>query len=85
LSGCFFLFKTMKMNEIGIQHKIIAAIQELNELQQLKLLEFIEVMNFKKKKARSPILEFAGMFSNEDAEEMEKAILDCEKIDEDEW
>jgi len=73
------------MNGIGIQNKIIAAVQELNELQQMKLLEFIEVMKFKRKKTTSPIMDFVGLFPQEDIEEIGNAIKDCEKIDIDEW
>lgn len=74
------------MNKIEIQSAIIRAVQRLNEVQQLKLLDFINAMTgSKQKEAVNPLVRFAGYFAPEDLRQMQLAIKDAEKIDTDEW
>lgn len=74
------------MNKIEIQSAIIRAVQRLNEVQQIKLLDFINAMTgIKKSQPVNPLLRFAGYFTPEDLTQMQAAIKDCEKIDGDEW
>lgn len=74
------------MSKIEIQSAVIRAIQRLNEVQQLKLLDFIYAMTgTKKNQATNNLVSFAGYFTPEDLRQMQLAIKDCEKIDADEW
>jgi flagellar biosynthesis/type III secretory pathway ATPase len=74
------------MTNIEIQNSIIRSISQLSLPQQLKLLDFIKSLLVKKQDGKPEgLLKFAGAFSKEDLEEMEKALEDCEQIDEDEW
>ena len=74
------------MNKIEIQSAILRAVQRLNEVQQLKLLDFINAMiGSKKKEPVNSLVQFAGYFDPEDLRQMQSAIKDCEKVDADEW
>ena len=74
------------MSNIELQESIIRSIQQLTFIQQLKLLDFINSMlKIKREGEPKGLLKFVGVFEKEDIQEMEKAIEDCEQIDEDEW
>jgi len=74
------------MTNIEIQNSIVQSISQLSLPQQLKLLEFIKSMLVKNQVAKPEgLLKFVGAFEKEDLEQMEKALEDCEQIDEDEW
>jgi len=73
------------MTNIEIQDSIIRSISQLSLPQQMKLLDFIKSLIVKKQEGRPEgLLKFAGAFAKEDLKEMENALEDCEKIDEDE-
>ena len=74
------------MTNIEIQDSIVRSISQLSLPQQLKLLDFIKSLLVKKQVGKPEgLLQFAGAFRKEDLEEMQKALEDCEQIDEDEW
>jgi hypothetical protein len=74
------------MSNIELQESIIRSIQQLTLIQQLKLLDFINSMlKIKREGEPKGLLKFVGVFEREDLQEMEKALEDCEQIDEDEW
>ena len=74
------------MSNIELQDSIIRSIRQLTLIQQLKLLDFINSMlKIKQEGEPKGLLKFAGAFEKEDLQEMEKALEDCEQIDEDEW
>lgn len=74
------------MSDIELKESILQAVQRLTHEQQLKLLEFINVMvqRTPEKEPRG-LLKFAGLFEEESLREIEETIADCEQIDEDEW
>ena len=74
------------MSNIELQESIIRSIQQLTLVQQLRLLDFINsLLTIKREGESKGLLKFVGAFEKEDLREMEKAIEDCEQIDEDEW
>ena len=70
-----------------IQDSILSAIKRLTLVQQVKLLDFINslIEGSQESSNKNSLLKFVGVFDKEDLKEMEDAIEDCEKIDEDEW
>lgn len=70
-----------------IQESILSSIKRLTLDQQIKLLNFINSMIETREEVsnKNNLLKFVGVFEKEDLKEMEDAIEDCEKIDEDEW
>lgn len=74
------------MTRTEIQNSIILAIHQMSEVQQLKLLEFIQsIITKPQPEPTNPFLQFAGYFPSETLNKMSLAIKDCEKIDQDEW
>ncbi len=74
------------MTKIEIQDSIARSVSQLSLPQQLRLLDFIKSLLVKKEEGSDKgLLRFAGAFTKDDLEEMEKALEDCEQIDEDEW
>lgn len=74
------------MSNIEIQDSIVQSIGQLSLPQQVKLLDFIKSLLVIKQEGKPEgLLRFAGAFSKEDLKEMEKALEDCEQIDEDGW
>lgn len=70
-----------------VQESILSSIKRLTLVQQIKLLDFINSMIETRQEVsnKNNLLKFVGVFEKEDLKEMEEAIEDCEKIDEDEW
>lgn len=82
----FVVQKMKSMTNIEIQESINRSISQLSLPQQLKLLDFIKSLIVKKQDGKPEgLLKFAGIFAKEDLKEIEKALVDCEQIDEDEW
>jgi hypothetical protein len=74
------------MSNIELQDSIVRSIAQLSLPQQVKLLDFIKSLLVIKQEGKPEgLLRFAGAFEKEDLEEMEKALEDCEQIDEDGW
>jgi hypothetical protein len=68
------------------EKKIISVLKELTEIQQTKLLDFIEVMSRQKPISPLNLLSFAGSIPQNDLEKIKKSIeQDCNKIDIHEW
>ena len=70
-----------------VTYKINLALQRLNEIQQTKLLDFIECMVGKLPTvSANALLSFAGSIPTEDLHLMQSAIQhDCSQIDAHEW
>lgn len=75
------------MSRIEIESSLVQAVRLLTEAQQLKLLEFIKAMDWRKhQEPKNALAMFSpGFFPKEDLAEMSEAIKDCEKITPDEW
>jgi len=74
------------MSNIEIQDSIVRSIAQLSLPQQVKLLDFIKSMLVIRQEGKTEgLLRFAGAFDKEALKEMEKALEDCEQIDEDGW
>ncbi len=68
------------------EKKIISVLKELTEIQQTKLLDFIEAMSRQKPINSFNLLSFAGSIPQNDLEKIKKSIeQDCNKIDFHEW
>jgi hypothetical protein len=74
------------MSELEVKQSIIKAINRMSLIQQIRLLEFVNVMLDTPVSEKSKgILKFSGVLDNATAREFEAALKDCEKIDHDEW
>ena len=66
------------MSELEVRQHIIQALDKMPPIQQVKLLEFIKSMlSFQKKAEPKAILQFAGIFDEQDAKDFENALKDC--------
>ena len=74
------------MSNPELQNTILQAIQQLNRMQQLRLLEFIKTLpNQKVESSSNRLLQFAGYFDKESISEMKASLQDLEDIDPNEW
>lgn len=74
------------MSSTDLQASIIRLVPQLTTTQQLRLLEVIHTMlGSEKEGSPKGLLKFVGVFEKEDLDEMELALKDCERIDEDGW
>ena len=69
----------------NLQNLISQSISKLNKYQQIKLLEFINSLFLNTKEDTNKLLKYSGFIEKTELELMKKAILDCEKIDYNEW
>lgn len=74
------------MSNTDLQASIIRLVPQLTTTQQLKLLEVIHnMLGSEEKGSPKGLLKFVGVFEKEDIDEMELALKDCERIDEEGW
>lgn len=74
------------MKAIQIHDDIIAVINKLNMIQQIKLLDFVKSMATIKSKKKNNLVKLAGSINKNELKKMKKAIEeDCEKINNHEW
>lgn len=74
------------MSSVEIKQNILKALDRMSLIQQVKLLEFINsFLALPEKKESNTVLQFAGIFDEQDAKDFHEAMKDCNKIDEDEW
>lgn len=74
------------MSESDIKQNILLALEQMSLFQKLHLLKLIHAMlPTSSLKESHGILQFAGIFDNQDSRDFYTSLDDCEKIDEDEW
>lgn len=72
----------LNMTQLDIRQHVIQALEKLPMIQQLKLLEFINSMlAFQQTAHPKAILQFAGIFDEQDSTDFLSALEDCEQID----
>ncbi len=75
----------ISQKNLNLENMISNQISKLNEYQQFKLLEFINSLFLNKEKETNNLLKYFGFIEKNELELMKNAILDCEKIDYNEW
>ena len=77
--------KFSSYDQQDLQNLINKNAAELDKSQQLKLLDYIKFLLEDKNRTGEELVKYAGKIPQEDLKWAQKAIEDCNKIDEDEW
>ncbi len=73
------------MREIDVHKSILKALEKMSLSQQRKLLDVIRSMLLSSRSEKHGIMQFMGVFDQEDSEEFTIALKDCDKIDQNDW
>ena len=69
-----------------LESELLRYIKSLDNVNKGKVLNFIEGLIVSEKKKHANVMKLAGSVSNNDADQMERAIEEaCEKVDLDGW